>query len=262
MTTIPVRTPMEQRPRSLYLASGYQLNVGEARMNAGDGAARARVLVVEDHDDLAEAIALNLRRDGCDVEHARDGREAVLVARLRPPDLVLLDLNLPGMDGFAVLERLRADGCWAPVLILSARGAPDDKVEGFRLGADDYVTKPFHTMELLSRVRALLRRTPSRAEGAEPVEEPAAPAFPSGSVIGFSDEELVARYALTGRQVAVVRLLADGLSNPEIAEQLGISRFTARNHAEQVLVKLGVATRGRVAAALRAAYEAERGTAA
>ena len=223
-------------------------------MDGSMDGARPRVLVVEDHDDLAEAIALNLRRDGCDVEHARDGREAVLVARQRAPDLVLLDVNLPGMDGFAVLERLRAGGCWAPVLILSARSAPDDKVEGFRLGADDYVTKPFHTLELLARVRALLRRAST---------EPPVPAPPARAPVALdhTDEQLAARFGLTARQAAVARMLADGLSNPEIAAALDISRFTARNHANQVLEKLGVATRGRVALALRAAYEAEQGAA-
>jgi DNA-binding response OmpR family regulator len=211
-----------------------------------------RVLVVEDHDDLAEALALNLAHAGYAVECARDGRHALMTVHARVPDLVLLDLNLPRLDGFAVLERLRAGGIWCPVLILSARGAPDDKVEGFRLGADDYLTKPFTLAELLGRVRALLRRS-----GALP-----APAAGARDVIGYTDEELVARFGLTGRQAEVTRMLAQGLTNPEIAEALAISRLTARNHVEQVLAKVGVASRGRVAAAVRAAYDADREAAA
>ena len=228
--------------------------------------ARARILVVEDHDDLAEALAINLTHAGHDVERVRDGREALLAVRARMPDLILLDLNLPRMDGFSVLDRLRGEGMWMPVLILSARGASADKVEGFRLGADDYVTKPFSVGELLGRVCALLRRAAATraAEAAlaqTPAEGTTVPSAPA-DVIGYSDEELVARFGLTLRQAAVARLLARGLTNPEIASALSISRFTARNHAEQVLAKIGVVSRGRVAAALRAAYDADQHSAA
>ena len=222
-------------------------------------AEQPRILVVEDHDDLAEALALNLAHAGYAVECARDGRHALLTVRARVPDLVLLDLNLPRLDGFAVLERLRADGIWCPVLILSARGAPDDKVEGFRLGADDYLTKPFTLAELLGRVRALLRRAGGTPAPLASVA--AAPAAPR-DVIGYTDQELVARFGLTGRQAEVTRMLARGLTNPEIAEALAISRLTARNHVEQVLAKVGVTSRGRVAAAVRAAYDADREAAA
>ncbi len=228
--------------------------------------ARARILVVEDHDDLAEALALNLRHAGHSVECARDGRDALVFAHTRRPDLILLDLNLPHVDGFSVLRRLRDAGVWCPVLILSARSDAADKVEGLRLGADDYVTKPFTVAELLGRVTALLRRAALAAGPATgAADEVAPPAGVSGGaaggtpsdVIGYTDDELVARFGLTHRQAGVARLLARGLTNPEIAEALAISRFTARNHAEQVLAKLRVVSRGRVAAALRAAYDAE-----
>lgn len=230
-----------------------------------------RILLVEDQDDLAEALALNLDHLGYAVECVRDGRHALLAARARPPHLVLLDLGLPRLDGFGVLEQLRAGGIWCPVLILTARSAAADKVEGFRLGADDYVTKPFTLAELLGRVRALLRRA---TQGPSPVTDGARRADPSAAaeaalpgtgpadVIGYADEELVARFGLTLRQARVTRLLAQGLTNPEIAEVLGISRLTVRNHVEQVLGKVGVSSRGRVAAAVRAAYDADRGPAA
>ena len=216
-----------------------------------------RILVVEDHTDLAEALAVNLAHEGYAVECVRDGLHAVASVRARPPALVVLDLGLPRLDGFGVLRQLREAGIWCPVLILSARGAPDDKVEGFRLGADDYVTKPFALAELLSRVRALLRR----AAGPPPAAPPA-PAPPPADLVGYRDDELVARFGLTLRQAAVARMLAQGLTNPEIADALGIRRLTARNHVEQVLAKVGVTNRGRVAAAIRAAYDADRGAAA
>ena len=203
------------------------------------------VLVVEDQDDLAEAIALNLRRDGHRVEVARDGLHALHLVRQRTPDLILLDLGLPRVDGMAVLERIRADGVHCPVLVLTARGAPQDRVDGLHAGADDYVVKPFYTLELLARVKALLRRSATRPV---PDGTPHAPA-------PYSDDALAARFGLTAQQARVARLLAEGLSNPEIAATLDISRFTARNHAREVLAKLGVPARARVAAVLRAALE-------
>ena len=231
-------------------------------------AQRPRLLVVEDHADLAEALALNLRHEGHAVDCARDGYEALHLVRTRGYDLLILDLNLPRLDGLSVLERMRADDFWCPVLILSARGSSADKVEGFRRGADDYLTKPFTVDELLARVGALLRRAArTSVSAAAPPPEPIVPAddvppVPAASpdVIGYSDEALVARFGLTLRQAQVTRLIAQGLTNPEIAEVLAISRFTVRNHTEQVLAKLGVPGRGRVAAALRAAYDADHGT--
>ena len=224
----------------------------------------ARILIVEDHGDLAEALEVNLRRAGYEAEMARDARQALFAMRAHEPDLVMLDLGLPGMDGFSLLGRLRADGWEGPVLILSARGAPDDKVEGFRLGADDYVTKPFHTMELMARVGALLRRAGAAArsrdeeDDADDDDAAAEAAGAPPSPIGFSDEELVRRFGLSLRQAAVTRLIAAGLTNPEIADELGISRFTARNHTAQILAKLGVPSRGRVGAMLRVVYDRER----
>jgi len=206
-----------------------------------------RVVVVEDNEDLAEGLAVNLRREGYDVAVSRDGRHALTLLRAQPPDVVVLDVGLPGIDGFTLLERLRAEGFNCPVLMLTARGAEADVLEGFRVGADDYVTKPFRTMELLARVRVLARRGVRESASAAPAG--------ASRAAGFTDEELVARYALTPRQAVVTRLLAEGLSNPEIAQALEISAYTARNHVEQVLAKLGVPSRGRVAATLRADYD-------
>lgn len=131
----------------------------------------ARILLIEDNESLAAGIRHNLELEGYDVEVAGDGPSGLDSARLRPPDLLVLDIMLPGMDGFQILRALRAEGFDRPVLILTARGEEADKVRGFRLDADHYVTKPFGLLELLERVRALLRRSAPRdaADGARVV---------------------------------------------------------------------------------------------
>jgi DNA-binding response OmpR family regulator len=118
----------------------------------------ARILLIEDNEDLAFGLRNNLEIEGYAVEVAGDGRTGLEQARKTRPDLVILDLMLPGMDGMRVLRTLRGEGSSLPVLILTARGEEADKVQGFRTGADDYVTKPFGVLELLARVRAILRR--------------------------------------------------------------------------------------------------------
>lgn len=131
-----------------------------------------RVLVVEDNANLAFGLTRSLESEGYEVEAAEDGSKGFDLARNTNPDLVVLDLMLPGMDGYTILKKLRAEGKDVPVLILTARGEEADKVFGFRLGADDYVTKPFSLSELLARVQAILRRAKSgeRRDG-ETVEE-------------------------------------------------------------------------------------------
>lgn len=120
---------------------------------------KASVLVVEDNPDLAYGLRNSLEIAGYDVAVAADGVAGVERAHTVDPDLIVLDLMLPGMDGYRVLRTLRDEGRAVPVLILTARGEEADKVLGFRLGADDYVTKPFGVLELLARIEALLRRT-------------------------------------------------------------------------------------------------------
>jgi DNA-binding response OmpR family regulator len=118
-----------------------------------------RVLIIEDNHDLAFGLRNNLEIEGYAVDVAQDGPSGLAAARRTAPDLIVLDLMLPGMDGYRVLRHLREAGLTMPVLILTARGEEADKVLGFRLGADDYVTKPFGVLELLARVQALLRRS-------------------------------------------------------------------------------------------------------
>lgn len=119
----------------------------------------ARIVVVEDQSDLADLIGRNLEIEGFEVRTVGDGRAAVPLVRSWRPDLVILDLMLPGMDGFEVLRAIRGVDRRLPVIILSARGEETDKVRGFRLDADQYVTKPFGLLELLERVHGLLRRS-------------------------------------------------------------------------------------------------------
>ena len=128
----------------------------------------SRILVVEDNANLAYGLSTSLELEGHRVTLARDGAAGLRAARAQPPDLVILDLMLPEMDGYRVLKALREEGCEVPVLILTARGAESDKVMGFRLGADDYVTKPFGLLELMARVEALLRRAGRPAAPADP----------------------------------------------------------------------------------------------
>jgi two-component system, OmpR family, alkaline phosphatase synthesis response regulator PhoP len=121
----------------------------------------ARVLIVEDNRNLAHGLRTNLEYEGHKVEVAEDGPTGLSIGRERKHELIVLDLMLPSLDGFDVLQALRADGVDTPVLVLTARGDEADKVRGLRNGADDYVTKPFALKELLARVGALLRRSVS-----------------------------------------------------------------------------------------------------
>ncbi len=125
----------------------------------------ARILVVEDEEILRMALCDALRAEGFEVLEAADGEAGRDAALREDPDLVLLDLMLPKLDGFGVLAALRADRLRAPVVILSARGEEWDRIQGFEVGADDYVVKPFSMRELLLRVRALLARESGGAPG-------------------------------------------------------------------------------------------------
>jgi two-component system, OmpR family, response regulator len=119
-----------------------------------------RVLVVEDEKKLGELIGRGLREEGFAADVADRGEEALWMAHAVPYDAIVLDVMLPGTNGFEVCRRLRRDGVWSPVLMLTARDGVDDRVVGLDAGADDYLTKPFAFEELLARLRALTRRAP------------------------------------------------------------------------------------------------------
>jgi len=119
----------------------------------------ARVLVVDDEDSITDLVATALRYVGFEVAVAANGRQALERAATFRPELVVLDVMLPDLDGFEIVRRLRADGVRVPIVFLTARDATEDKVAGLTIGGDDYVTKPFSLEELVARVRAVLRRT-------------------------------------------------------------------------------------------------------
>jgi len=118
----------------------------------------ARLLVVDDEPNIVDLLATSLRFAGFEVATARNGSEALRVAPDFRPDLLVLDVMMPGIDGFSVVRRLRQDGMSVPVVFLTARDATEDKVTGLTLGGDDYVTKPFSLEEVVARIRAVLRR--------------------------------------------------------------------------------------------------------
>jgi two-component system OmpR family response regulator len=117
------------------------------------------VLVVDDEASIVDAVATALRYEGFEVREAATGRAALAAAQENPPDLVVLDIMLPDLDGIEVTRRLRADGIRVPVLFLTARDSVEDKVAGLTVGGDDYVTKPFSLAEIVARTHAILRRT-------------------------------------------------------------------------------------------------------
>ena len=130
-----------------------------------------RILLVEDEVEAAAVLAGGLREHAFAVDVARDGRQALTQAAVNDYDLIVLDILLPGIDGLAVCRRLRAEGLATPILMLTARGEPDQRVEGLDVGADDYLSKPYHFPELLARVRALLRRGPALASAVLRVDD-------------------------------------------------------------------------------------------
>lgn len=176
-----------------------------------------RILIVEDNPDLAYGLRTGLEIEGYQVEVADDGLVGLQRAREWQPALIILDLMLPGMDGYRVLRTLREEGEEMPVLILTARGEEADKVLGFRLGADDYVTKPCGVLELLARVGALLRR--ARPSEERPVQQPMErfgnveinPAARSvtrdGQLVSLSPKEFDLLLTLVRRRGAVVTRL-------------------------------------------------------
>lgn len=137
----------------------------------GGGTVGKTVLIVEDEQNIVDILSFNLEREGYDTLEAYDGNTGLQLALEQNPDLVLLDLMLPGMDGFEVCRRIRETGSAVPILMLTAREEETDKVLGLELGADDYITKPFGMRELLARVKANIRRSamaPVQGEQVQP----------------------------------------------------------------------------------------------
>jgi two-component system response regulator TctD len=169
----------------------------------------ARVLVVEDDPALSRGIMALLKSSGYAVEWAKDGETALRYVEAEPLSLLILDIGLPGISGFQVIERLRARGCKTPVLVLTARDQVADRVRGLDLGADDYLLKPFNASELGARVRALLRRehgdpSPVINVGALVVDRTHATAEVSGRALHLRPREWAVLACLSARAGEVV----------------------------------------------------------
>ena len=139
----------------------------QSKLTRADGSP-LRAVVVDDENSLTDLLSMALRYEGWDVRLASNGQQALSTIREFKPDVVVLDIMLPDIDGLAVLTRLRADGIQTPILFLTAKDSVDDRVAGLTVGGDDYVTKPFSLEELVARLRALIRRsTLSRSDGVD-----------------------------------------------------------------------------------------------
>ena len=182
-------------------------------------APEARLLVVDDEPNIRELLSASLRFAGFEVATAADGQQALALADSFKPDLLVLDVMMPGLDGFGVVRRLRQAGRHTPVLFLTARDAAEDKVSGLTLGGDDYVTKPFSLDEVLARIRAVLRRSAGAQRAAEAprlsyadieLDEESHEVIKAGEVIGLSPTEFkLLRYLMAnaGRVLSKAQIL-------------------------------------------------------
>jgi two-component system OmpR family response regulator len=180
-------------------------------------APEARLLVVDDEPNIVELLSASLRFAGFEVETAAGGLEAVDKARTFRPDLLVLDVMMPGLDGFGVVRRLRQDGVRTPVVFLTAKDATEDKVQGLTLGGDDYVTKPFSLEEVVARIRAVLRRVSSSPQAAKhlafadiELDEDTHEVWKDGALVALSPTEFkLLRYFMqnTGRVLSKAQIL-------------------------------------------------------
>ena len=206
-------------------------------MNA---AAPGRILVVDDEVHLAAGIRENLAAEGYVAEAAHDGAEGVRKALASAFDLVVLDVNMPVMDGLAACRALRAKGRQTPVLFLTVRGEPADRIRGLEAGGDDYLAKPFHLRELLLRIAAILRRSAWYGAAAEPL------AF-GGNEVDFGTYRARAwdgaEHALTHKEAMILKVLADragqAVGREEILERVwGVEAYPATRAIEGLVERL------------------------
>lgn len=198
-----------------------------------------RLLVVDDEPNLLRAVAAVLRGEKFDVLTARNAREALLMVAESLPDLIVSDVRMPGMDGYAFARQLRQSphSALIPIVFLTAKDETEDRVEGFRAGVDVYLTKPFEPDELVAVIRNILQRverthtTIARLVGKE---EPAETVF-------VRDEDL------TDAEWRVAEAVARGLSNKEIAYQFDLSIRTVENHVSRILAKKNFGNRVEIA---------------
>ncbi|MCP4656823.1 MAG: response regulator transcription factor [bacterium] len=217
----------------------------------------SHILVVEDEEAIAQGLVFNLERKGYEVDLAADGVRALELAGTARYDLIVLDVRLPGIDGFEVCQRLRRDGVFTPILMLTARDQPDDIVYGLKTGADDYMVKPFDLAVFLARVEGLLRRmawSKARAEG-QPVGEPRSTAdsrFTFGDYwVDFGTWQARTRQGiveLSRKELAVMRVFAEKTSQVVTRRELLDKVWELPNHPNTRVVD-------NVIVALRKAFE-------
>ncbi|WP_236668008.1 MULTISPECIES: response regulator transcription factor [unclassified Nonomuraea] len=178
----------------------------------------ARLLIVEDDPNILELLAASLRFAGFDVTTAKSGLHAVAAVQRHRPDLVVLDVMLPDLDGFEIVRRLRGGGLRTPVVFLTARDETEDKIRGLTIGGDDYVTKPFSLEEVIARIHAVLRRTSGEPQSAPPrltfadieLDEESHEVWRGGNAVALSPTEFkLLRYFMTnaGRVLSKPQIL-------------------------------------------------------
>jgi two-component system OmpR family response regulator len=178
----------------------------------------ARLLIVEDDPNILELLSASLRFAGFDVTTAKSGLDAVTAVQRHRPDLVVLDVMLPDLDGFEIVRRLRSGGVHVPVVFLTARDETEDKIRGLTIGGDDYVTKPFSLEEVVARIHAVLRRTSGEAQAAPPrltfadieLDEESHEVWRGGNAVALSPTEFkLLRYFMTnaGRVLSKPQIL-------------------------------------------------------
>jgi DNA-binding NarL/FixJ family response regulator len=199
-----------------------------------------RLLVVDDEPKLLRAIALDLKGEGYDVSTARSGNEALISIAQKLPDLIVSDIRMPGMDGYALARRLRQNQSTAliPIVFLTAKDTTADRIEGFRTGVDAYLTKPFEPDELLAVIASILSRVErTHSQIARVV----------GKAEAERADERFYDEALTETETRVAGAVARGLSNKEIAQEFNISVRTVEHHIRHILAKKNFSNRVEIA---------------
>lgn len=199
-----------------------------------------RLLVVDDEPKLLRAIALDLKGEGYDVATARSGNEALVSIAQKLPDLIVSDIRMPGMDGYALARRLRQNQSTAlvPIVFLTAKDTTADRIEGFRTGVDAYLTKPFEPDELLAVIASILSRVErTHAQIARVV----------GKAEAERADERFYDEALTETETRIAGAVARGLSNKEIASEFNISVRTVEHHIRNILAKKNFSNRVEIA---------------
>ncbi|MCI3926217.1 response regulator [Paenibacillus sp. TRM 82003] len=192
------------------------------------------VLIVEDEQDIAELIAMYMANEGYRVLTAFDGEEALVVLKAHLPNLILLDMNLPGRDGMSVCRDMRRITL-APILFLTSRDETEDMIDGLEAGADEYITKPFDPNVLVARVKAHLRRNEQYAASTVQRQQPVDPSF--------EQEDALLSDILSGQEMKIMRFIEQGYTNKEIADCLQLTLGTIKWYNNQIFCKLQVGNR-------------------